>query len=396
MTKFTLLVESEELLESKHKCIIDANSLEEVIDGLVKSLRLDEQDLIIQIYDQEFEEYVALDNFELLAELSKAKIQIAPRKKKDPPAPGTSQTTEAMLLRIPVLVKSGVISEAETNKAKELVLMQPAQMQSALDVLDKGDQQTIRSLMNSHQEKGAGASVETSTPHNTGAWSAEESSAFILGLEQFGRDWKKIATLVTTRNLTQIRSHAQKYFKKQAKDKLRNQQAMAASLGTGVGSSAMGGNEDLSFAFSDSMELTQKTGTVRDRSISADTESLKGLKPLEKRHARKKTPLEISELLLQQAHVSDGGSTTADATNDSLMSLSDLQIDPNLSIDVPGEDSLFSYESGADGSTRVSRVSDLLDNINFHAEVQAQQIKQPTTGGQVGSNLAQPSSADGK
>jgi SHAQKYF class myb-like DNA-binding protein len=396
MTKFTLLVESEELLESKHKCIIHANSLEEVVDGLVKSLRLDEQDLIIQIYDQEFEEYVALDNFELLAGLSKAKIQIAPRKKKDSPVPGTSPTTEAMLLRIPVLVKSGVISEAETNKAKELVLMQPAQMQSALDMLDKGDQQTIRSLMNSHQEKGAGAAVEKSTTHNTGAWSAEESSAFILGLEQFGRDWKKISTLVTTRNLTQIRSHAQKYFKKQAKDKLRNQQAMAASLGAGVGSSVMGGNE-LSFAFSDSMELTQKTGTVRDRSISADTESLKGLKPLGKRHARKKTPLEISELLLQQAHAGDGGSTTADATDDSLMSLSDLQIDPNLSIDVPGEDSLFSYESGADGSTSVSRVSDLLDNINFHAaEVQAQQMKPPTTGGQVGSNLAQPSSADGE
>ena len=53
----------------------------------------------------------------------------------------------------------------------------------------------------------------------TGRWSSEEHSRFLDGLEIYGRrKWQKIAELVGTRTTIQVRSHAQKYFKKLRKE----------------------------------------------------------------------------------------------------------------------------------------------------------------------------------
>jgi SHAQKYF class myb-like DNA-binding protein len=40
---------------------------------------------------------------------------------------------------------------------------------------------------------------------------------FIKGLELYGKGWKKIASLIKTRTVVQIRTHAQKYFLKLSK-----------------------------------------------------------------------------------------------------------------------------------------------------------------------------------
>ena len=53
----------------------------------------------------------------------------------------------------------------------------------------------------------------------TGRWKPEEHAAFVKGLAQHGRQWKKIQTMVPTRTLVQIRTHAQKYFLKLEKEK---------------------------------------------------------------------------------------------------------------------------------------------------------------------------------
>ncbi|CAN0228771.1 unnamed protein product, partial [Discosporangium mesarthrocarpum] len=54
---------------------------------------------------------------------------------------------------------------------------------------------------------------------NTGRWTYNEHQLFLRGLELHGKGWKKIASLIKTRTVVQIRTHAQKYFQKLAKNK---------------------------------------------------------------------------------------------------------------------------------------------------------------------------------
>jgi len=60
-------------------------------------------------------------------------------------------------------------------------------------------------------EEGEGAQNDTSS---TGRWTREEHHLFLRGLELHGKGWKKIASLIKTRTVVQIRTHAQKYFLK--------------------------------------------------------------------------------------------------------------------------------------------------------------------------------------
>jgi len=45
-----------------------------------------------------------------------------------------------------------------------------------------------------------------------GRWTNEEHDLFLQGLRAYGKDWKRIANLVKTRTVVQIRTHAQKFF----------------------------------------------------------------------------------------------------------------------------------------------------------------------------------------
>uniref|UniRef100_M4BQ55 Uncharacterized protein n=1 Tax=Hyaloperonospora arabidopsidis (strain Emoy2) TaxID=559515 RepID=M4BQ55_HYAAE len=54
---------------------------------------------------------------------------------------------------------------------------------------------------------------------NGGRWTEQEHQNFLAGLRLYGREWKKVAAKIKTRTSAQIRSHAQKYFAKIARDK---------------------------------------------------------------------------------------------------------------------------------------------------------------------------------
>mmetsp|Transcript_27513 Transcript_27513/g.55049 ORF Transcript_27513/g.55049 Transcript_27513/m.55049 type:complete len:313 (-) Transcript_27513:453-1391(-) len=47
-----------------------------------------------------------------------------------------------------------------------------------------------------------------------GRWTVEEHRLFLQGLEQHGDGWNEIGNLIQSRTVVQIRTHAQKYFKK--------------------------------------------------------------------------------------------------------------------------------------------------------------------------------------
>ena len=49
---------------------------------------------------------------------------------------------------------------------------------------------------------------------NDGRWEKEEKNQFIIGIVLYGNNWKKVKTLIKTRSAVQVRSHAQKFFKK--------------------------------------------------------------------------------------------------------------------------------------------------------------------------------------
>ena len=49
---------------------------------------------------------------------------------------------------------------------------------------------------------------------NNGRWNKEEQNRFAEAILKFGNDWKKIQNYVFSRNITQIRSHAQKFLLK--------------------------------------------------------------------------------------------------------------------------------------------------------------------------------------
>lgn len=66
---------------------------------------------------------------------------------------------------------------------------------------------------------GAGPAAKKSRHGNqAGRWTGDEHQAFLRGLGLYGREWKKVATLIPTRTSSQVRSHAQKYFAKQQRE----------------------------------------------------------------------------------------------------------------------------------------------------------------------------------
>lgn len=79
-----------------------------------------------------------------------------------------------------------------------------------------------------------------SNGENTGRWTAEEHNLFLQGLELHGKGWKKIAGLIKSRTVVQIRTHAQKYFQKLAKAKQNGEDVTMAGGGASNGGSVAG------------------------------------------------------------------------------------------------------------------------------------------------------------
>ena len=106
-----------------------------------------------------------------------------------------------------------------------------------------------RSLMKPKKKKGhsqiplsnnaaSGGGSVGNQGENTGRWTAEEHRLFLQGLEQHGKGWKKIASLIKSRTVVQIRTHAQKYFQKLAKARQNGEDEGAVTFMEGRGGTA--------------------------------------------------------------------------------------------------------------------------------------------------------------
>ncbi|CAI5731818.1 unnamed protein product [Hyaloperonospora brassicae] len=108
----------------------------------------------------------------------------------------------------------------------------------------------------------ASASYGSLSPSNVqvGRWTKREHDMFLEGLERFGRSWKKIASLVHTRTLVQIRTHAQKYLQKQSRARSK---ATVNDVGAGASSS--------SFTIKSQLPLTSTSTKDRNPTPSLDS-----------------------------------------------------------------------------------------------------------------------------
>jgi SHAQKYF class myb-like DNA-binding protein len=64
---------------------------------------------------------------------------------------------------------------------------------------------------------------------NAGRWTAKEHLLFLEALRTHGQDWRRIAIDLKTRNNVQVRTHAQKYFKKL--ERMRRRAALKGAKG---------------------------------------------------------------------------------------------------------------------------------------------------------------------
>ena len=67
--------------------------------------------------------------------------------------------------------------------------------------------------------------IEEDPETQTGRWNRSEHIAFIEAIKMYGKNWKLIANYIGSRNSTQVRSHAQKYFLRETTKQAIRQQA---------------------------------------------------------------------------------------------------------------------------------------------------------------------------
>lgn len=145
----------------------------------------------------------------------------------------------------------------------------------------------------------------TNDGQTQGRWTQAEHEAFLRGLKIFGREWKKVADRVPTRTSAQIRSHAQKYFSKLARDEsfMMHEASSTALATTSVAQQQQpGGGQPLSASVQRNVERILANPTAVQQEVE-DT-----LRRLRARYRQLQIRLE------QQAHAGPDG-VGADGTN---------------------------------------------------------------------------------
>nr|CCA24539.1 conserved hypothetical protein [Albugo laibachii Nc14]CCA25972.1 conserved hypothetical protein [Albugo laibachii Nc14] len=120
----------------------------------------------------------------------------------NPVSPNSSKLNETAQCSPLIKRPNGASSLCNTMAEKVATLVHSAQYLDASDFSKEVSHECQKQMQsNSNQSKG-------------GRWTSEEHAAFLVGIRCYGKDWRRVAQIVKTRNPVQTRTHAQKYLLK--------------------------------------------------------------------------------------------------------------------------------------------------------------------------------------
>lgn len=132
-----------------------------------------------------------------------------------------------------------------------------------LDVVDAESKKSLGC------DSSSSSSCSASSKEITGRWTAEEHDIFLVGLQLHGKGWKKIAELVKTRTVVQIRTHAQKYFQKMDKANKNSSTSATAAVAAAEGGEALPPSSPTATEGRSPVTITKKASAPRTKASSS-------------------------------------------------------------------------------------------------------------------------------
>lgn len=96
-------------------------------------------------------------------------------------------------------------------------------------ILTKHQSLSVNLLQKKTSSKHSESNIETENGNN-GRWNKDEQKRFAEAILLYGNDWKKIQNHISSRNITQIRSHAQKFLMKLKQKELLKEKGLDKNL----------------------------------------------------------------------------------------------------------------------------------------------------------------------
>jgi len=193
----------------------------------------------------------------------------------------------------------------------------------------------------------------------TGRWSKEEHQQFLEGISIYGKEWKKIAGMIATRTVVQIRTHAQKYFQKLAKSE---NQGMRTTTKTSIASTSGSGK---------SMRVSpkKKSGKRKKKKVLERENAAVSLRETgeeEKKGLKRKSPSFKTSSLTLELPIFDGSKDTLRENSPTSVVELDSHLDLNDSFGMGKADPSFissSFLQGVEQNASEPALSNWLNDV---------------------------------
>ena len=128
--------------------------------------------------------------------------------------------------------KENILQKNKENNSNELLNQSKKDYplkKSIKFISTKQKNQSVNLLQKKKKLKNNASSIEINKSNN-GRWTDEEQNRFVEAVLKFGNDWKNIQNYVSSRDITQVRSHAQKFLMKLKKSSFLKNKGLEPNL----------------------------------------------------------------------------------------------------------------------------------------------------------------------